>query len=117
MALLKNREVALLGKTDGADESPTYTVLHKDNTRENVRLDELQLTEDEHEEIKKQHGERALGNVAIVKDKDLQEIRDGQDRKKIEQRQQNQKSDEPVQVKKIMVDRSEVTEKAAQAKK
>lgn len=117
MALLRNREVELLGKTDGADESPSYTVMYKDGTRENVRLNELQLTEDEHNNIKKQHGERALGNVSIVKDKDLQEIRDGQDRKKIEERQGKQRSNEPVQVNKVMVDPSEVTEKTVQKAK
>ncbi len=116
MALLRNREVELLGKADGQDESPVYTVMYKDNTRENVRLDELQLTEEEHKNIAKQHGDRTLGNVSIVKDKDLQQIRDDQDRKKIEERQGKQQSTEPVQVSKVMVDPTEVTEKQAPRK-
>lgn len=112
MALLRNREVELLSKTDGEDASPNYTVMYKDGTRENVRLDELQLTEDEHKNIAKQHGERTLGNVSIVKDKDLQDIRDSQDRKKIEERQKNQPQNRDVEVSKIKVDSGEVLEKS-----
>src|SRR5258708_4963652 len=66
MALLRNREVTLLGKTDGQDESPTYTVMYKDGQRENVRLNELHLTEEEHKNLTKQHGDSAMINVNKV---------------------------------------------------
>lgn len=111
MALLRNREVALLGKTDGQDESPTYTVIYPDGQRENVRLNELQLTEEEHKNLSKAHGEAVMTNVNKVDNKALQEIRDGQDRRKIEERQKTQ-STQPVQVNKVMVDPAEVTEKS-----
>lgn len=110
MALLRNREVELLGKTDGQDESPTYTVMYKDGSRENVRLSELQLTEEEHKNLSRSHGEVIMTNVSKVDNKRLQELRDGSDRQKIEQRQRTQ-STQPVQVNKVLVDPTEVTEK------
>lgn len=111
MALLRNREVQILGKTDGEDVSPTYTVLYPDGNRENVKLSELQLTEEEHKNLSKAHGNDVMTNVNVVKNEDLQKLRDGQDRKKIEERQVKQ-SPAPVAVNKVMVDPSEVKSKA-----
>ncbi|SRR6266404_1856735 len=90
MALLRNREVTLLGKTDGQDAPITYTVLHKDGEREVAKLSDLHLTEEEHKNFAKQHGELALTNVKKIDDKSLQEIRDSQDRRKIEEKQKPQ---------------------------
>lgn len=107
MALLRNREVQILSKADGQDESPTYVVLYPDGNRENVKLNTLQVTEAEKKELEKANGELVMANVSVIKDKDLQELRDGQDRAKIEERQGKQSTD-PVQVSKVMVDPSEV---------
>lgn len=112
MALLRNREVSLIGKADGQDESPTYTVMYKDGERENVRLSELQLTEEEHKNLAKQHGELVVSNVSKIDNKTLQEIRDSQDKRKIEERQAKAPSDRPVPVSKVMVDPTEVANKA-----
>ena len=109
MALLRNREVQILGKTDGEDVSPTYTVMYKDSNRENVKLSELQLTEEEHRNLSKAHGEAVMTNVNVVKDKDLQELRDGQDKAKIEARQAKDKPQDVVEVKRVLANRTEVT--------
>lgn len=112
MALLRNREVELLGRADGADTSPIMTVMYKDGNRENVPLSQLTLTQKEHDDIAKQHGDVAVSNVTVIKDKDLQELRDGQDRKKIEEKQGKQKPQtQPVAVSKVMVDPAEVAAK------
>ncbi len=71
--------------------------MYKDGQRENVRLNELHLTEEEHKNLTKQHGDSAMINVNKVDNKTLQEIRDSQDRKKIEDRQKTQPS-QPTQV-------------------
>ena len=111
MALLRNREVQILGKTDGEDFAPTYTVLYKDGERENVRLTELHITEDEKKELLKANGENVLVNVKVVDDKKLQEVRDNQDRTKIEDKQSKVDTTKPVEVKKVFVDSAEVAEK------
>lgn len=66
MALLRNREVSIVGKVDGQDESPMYTVMYKDGERENTHLSELQLTEDEHKNLAKQQT-AVLDKVQIIK--------------------------------------------------
>jgi|SRR6185503_9253493 len=111
MALLRNREVSIAGRADGADTSPTYTVIYKNGERENVLLSELQLTKQEADDMKKAHGENVLVGVNVVEDKDLQDLRDKQDRTKIEENQKKQGTD-PVEVKRVMVDPAEVAEKS-----
>lgn len=111
MALLRNREVVILGRADAEDASPNYTVLYPHGDRENVKLSELQLTKQEAEEMKKSHGENVMTDVKVIEDKDLQEIRDGQDKAKIEARQGKQDTTQPVEVKRVMVDPAEVAEK------
>jgi hypothetical protein len=117
MALLRNREVQILGRADGAEVSPVYTVLYPDGNRENIELSKLQLTKKEHEEMTKANGEQNMHNVSVVEDKDLKEIRDGQDKAKIEERQGKDQKTDPVKVSSVMVDPSEVTEKSTQVKK
>lgn len=112
MALLRNREVAILGRAEGAEASPLYTVIYPQGDRENVELSKLQLTKDEADEMKKAHGENALVNVSVIEDKDLQDIRDSQDKAKIEARQAKEDPSKPVEVKRVMVDPAEVAEKA-----
>src|SRR6266581_2198052 len=85
MALLRNREVSIMSKTDGQDDSPVYVVMYKAGTRENAKLTELQLTEEEYKDFMKQHGELAMTNVNKIDNKSLQEIRDSQDANKIEE--------------------------------
>lgn len=87
MALLRNREVTILSRTDGADMSPVYTVSYPNGVRENAKLSELQLTKDEYGNMLRQNGEVYMHNVQRIDDKELQEVRDSQDKNKIEQRQ------------------------------
>lgn len=112
MALLRNREVQILSKTDGQDESPTYTVLYSDGNRENVKLSALQVTEAEAKDLQKANGEIVMSDVSVIKDKDLQEIRDGQDKAKIEEKQNKNPQNEDVEVSKIKVNAAEVKAKA-----
>src|SRR4051812_10189582 len=109
MAILRNREVTILGRADGSDPSPTYTVQYPDLERENVTLRELQLTGEEYEEMKKQNGETAMGNVRKIEDKDLGELRDGQDRQKIEERQAKNPARSDITVNTIKVPSEEVS--------
>lgn len=110
MAIYKGREVQLLGRSDGADASPMYDILDQWNQRSSVKLNEIQFTSKEVEDMKKQNYDH-LDNVSKIEDKDLQELKDGQDRTKIEQRQGKQ-STAPVEVSKIMVNPDEVKDKS-----
>lgn len=106
MAILRNREVTILGRTDGTDVTPTYTVMYPDLNRENVSLSDLRLTEDEYKEMTKQNGENAMINVKKIDDKELQDLRDSQDPQKIEANRKSQP--DTVTVKSIQVPTSEV---------
>ena len=110
MAIYKGREVQLLGRSDGADVSPMYDILDQWNQRSSVKLNELQFTSKEVEDMKKQNYDH-LNGVSKIEDKDLQELRDGQDKAKIEQRQKTVKPG-PVKVDSVMVDPSEVSDKS-----
>lgn len=110
MAIYKGREVQLLGRSDGADVSPMYDILDQWNQRSSVKLNEIQFTSKEVEDMKKQNYDH-LNHVSKIEDKDLQELKDGQDRKKIEERQKKQGT-EPVEVKRVMVDPAEVSDKS-----
>lgn len=87
MALLRNREVSIVARTDGADMSPVYTVAYANGIRENAKLTELQLTKTEYADMLRQNGEVYMHDVQRIEDKDLQEVRDSQDKTKIEARQ------------------------------
>jgi hypothetical protein len=110
MAVYKGREVSLLGKVGGADTSPLYTIQHKDGNREDVRLNQVQITEDEKKEMEKDVTWH-LGSASVIDNKDLQELRDSQDKAKIEEKE-GKKSPAPVEVSKVMVDPAEVQDKS-----
>jgi hypothetical protein len=114
MAVYKGREVSLLGKVGGTDTSPLYTIQHKDGGREDIALNQIQITEDEKKEMEKDVAWH-LGGAVVIPNKDLQELRDSQDKKKIEEKQGKQ-SPQPVEVSKVMVDPSEVKEKSTEKK-
>lgn len=111
MAIYKGREVEVVGRADGADVSPLYTIQHKDGNREQVKMNQLQFTE---EEVKnaKEGSALHLEGANVIKNDELQKLRDSQDREKIEKSQKTQPT-EPVEVKKVMVDPKEVQEKKA----
>jgi hypothetical protein len=111
MAIYKGREVQLLGRSDGADVSPMYDILDQWNQRSSVPLNQLQFTSKEVSDMKQQNYDH-LDGVQKISDKDLQELKDGQDKAKIEKVQGTQKT-EPVEVSKVMVDPTEVQSKKA----
>lgn len=110
MAIYKGREVQLLGRSDGADASPMYDILDQWNQRSSVKLNELEFTGKEIEDMKKMNYDH-LDGVRKIEDKDLKELKDGQDKAKIEENQKTQKPG-PVEVSKVMVDPSEVQDKS-----
>ena len=110
MAIYKGREVQVLGPSSGEDVSKMYDVLDQWNQRSSVKVSELQFTGKEIEDLKKQNVEQ-FTSYSKIEDKDLQELRDGQDKKKIEESQKKQ-STQPVEVKRVMVDPSEVSDKS-----
>ena len=91
MALLRNREVTIVSRADAADASPVYTVAYANGSKENVKLPELQLTEAEYKDMLRTNGEVYMHDVKKVDNKTLQEIRDSQDKDKIEARQAAEK--------------------------
>lgn len=107
MALLRNREVTILGKADAADASPVYTVSYPNGNRENVKLNELQLTEAEYKDMLRQNGEVYMHNVQKIEDKDLQELRDSQNPEKIQERQKQEAQKETVEQKQVKVSPTE----------
>lgn len=111
MAIYKGREVQLLGRLDGVDESPLYRVMDKQQQVEHVRLGDMQLTEDEKKDLQKVHG-LAIADVPTISDKDLQELRDGQNREKIEEKQKKNPQNKDVAVSTVKVNADEVARKA-----
>lgn len=87
MAILRNREVTILDRVDSADNSPVYSVSYPNGVREHAKLTDLRLTKDEYGYMLRQNGEVYMLDVSRIDDKELQEIRDSQDRAKIEARQ------------------------------
>lgn len=110
MAIYKGREVQIIGKVGGYDTSPLYTIQHRDGNREDVKLDHVQITEAEKKEAEK-GAVWHLEGTPVIKDKDLQDLRDSQDKKKIEENQKKHGSG-PVEVSKVMVDPAEVQDKS-----
>ena len=107
MAIYKGREVQLLGRSDGADVSPMYDILDQWNQRSSVPMNQIEFTGKEIEDMKKMNYDH-LSNVRKIEDKDLQELKDSQDKSKIEAKQGKQSSSEPVAVSKVMIDPTEV---------
>jgi hypothetical protein len=93
MAILKNREVQIIGRADATDASPNYTVMHKDGSRENARRSELRFTKDEVEKMKKTAGDD-LDQVNVIDDKELNDLRDGQNPQKIQDKQDKVKTEQ-----------------------
>jgi hypothetical protein len=83
MAVYKGREVTVLGKSDGEDTSPLYTIMERDGQRSNVPMNQIQFTK---EELKDQEKGAAwhLDGARVIEDKDLQALRDSQDKAKLE---------------------------------
>lgn len=107
MALLRNREVSIVSRADAADATPVYTVAYANGTKENAKLTELQLTNDEYKDMLRLNGEVYMNDVQKIDDKALQEIRDSQDRAKIEARQAAERANPQPQVEEIPVEVSE----------
>lgn len=100
MALLRNREVRVLGP-NGDVQSPIFTVEYPDGTREDTELKFIHMSESEHKQWVKTNP--TLQNVPkVIDDKDHQEVLDSQNRKKIEEREKkgelNKVDSKPVQV-------------------
>ena len=110
MAIYKGREVQVLGPSSGEDVSKMYDILDQWNQRSSVKVSEIQFTGKEIEDLKKQNADQFSG-YSKIEDKDLQELKDSQDKKKIEERQKTAKTS-PVQVSKVMVDPAEVQDKS-----
>lgn len=110
MAIYKGREVQVLGPSSGEDLSKMYDVLDQWSQRSSVKLSELQFTGKEIEDMKK-HSVDQFANFKKIEDKDYQELKDSQDKAKIEEKQKSVKPG-PVEVSKIMVDASEVQDKS-----
>lgn len=97
MALLRNREVSIVGVTGGEDPSQQFTVQTSDGTKEQAPLRDLTLSESEQEDFAKRYGDRFTSQISTIKDKDYQAIKDAQDPEKIKKAQDKQ-SDTPVSV-------------------
>ncbi len=106
MAVYKGREVNILGRLDGAETSPTFRVLDQWGQEELVPLDKLEVTEDEKKQIVGDN--EASLTFKVIKDKDLKDLRDGQDVDKIKAKQDKEPSDVTVPVSEIKVDKKSV---------
>lgn len=90
MAVYKGREVIVIGKTDATDTSPLYTIQHPNGERESVRLNQIKMSEKEIKDAK-DGAQWHVDGVQVIKDKELQDLRDTQDPKKIEEVQKAKK--------------------------
>lgn len=105
MAIYKNREVQITSYI--TDVSPVVEIQHQSGEREFVNLRNLQFTEDEKREFSKDQ-ENVIDGVAVIKDKDLQELRDSQNPEKIQKEKDKQDKNIDIPVSKIKVDANEV---------
>lgn len=110
MAIYKGREVSVLGRADGADVSPLYTILHKDGEREIVPMSQIQMTEKELKESK-DAVQWHLDGVATLKDADVEKQRKLTSKEEIEKTQKTVKPG-PTEVSKVYVDPAEVQDKS-----
>lgn len=86
MAIYKGREVQLLSAVpQGYTETQNVTVVYNDGTTELAKLNTIQFTKSEKDKIQKDAGSK-FDNVQVIEDKDYQELKDGQDPKKNEER-------------------------------
>lgn len=111
MAIYKGREVQLLGRLSGGEESPLYRVMDKHQNIEHVPLSQMQFTSEEKKQLEGEHGQLA-SNLTVIENKDLKELREGQDRQKIEERQKNENKNQDVPVDTVKVNANEVARKA-----
>jgi hypothetical protein len=107
MALLRNREVTVLGPIDGSNASPTYTVQYADGTREDTPLKFVQMSESEHKKWAKDNAPVA-DHVKVIADKDHQEVVDSQNVEKIKKEQAKHPHDDKPVAAKTYVKPSEV---------
>lgn len=110
MAVYKGREVQILGRADGADTSPMYRVLDPYGQEEQVSLSQIQVTEEEKKQILTENQETLYVNV--IKDKDLQDLRDSQDPEKIKAKEDKENKNKDVPVSSVKVNADEVARKA-----
>lgn len=108
MVIYKNREYSLVGRTDPAAPAPEWTIVDKDGNRELVRIQDVQLTQQEYDNIKKTDGERMLTQATVIKDADLKKLQDDQNPDVVAKRNANRTAD-PIRVNTVMVDPAEVT--------
>lgn len=112
MAIYKGREVQLLGRVSGGEESPLYRVMDKNMNVEHVSLSQMQFTAEEKKNLERDHGAPQASSLQVIEEKDLKELREGQDRKKIEERQKSEQKNKDVPVSNIKVNADEVARKA-----
>ena len=105
MAIYKNREVQITSYI--TDVSPVVEIQHQSGEREFVNLRNLQFTEDEKKEFSKEQ-QNVIDAVAVIKDNDLQELRDSQNPEKIQKEKDKQDKNIDIPVSKIKVDANEV---------
>ncbi len=83
MAIYKGREVQVQALPRNSYEpQENIQITDKDGQTYNVKLFDVQFTEDEKKNLQVETGKR-YENVRVVSDKDLKELKDSQDTKKI----------------------------------
>ncbi len=107
MAILRNREVSYLGPVSGNDSSRAVRIRDAWGNEEIVKLNELKFTEAEKKDLMESEGNQ-LNGVATISDKDLKDLRDSTDAKKIEDRQAKEDKDVTVPVSEIKVDKKAI---------
>lgn len=96
MALLRNRQVRVLGPT-GDVASPIFTVEYPDGTREDTPLKFVEMSESEHKEWSKGNP-TLVDHPHVISDKQHQDVLDSQDPQKIKKEQDKPKSTQTVNV-------------------
>lgn len=92
MAIYNGREVQVLNVIPTQGNLPTaedVQISDKQGINYTVKLSQLQLTEDEKKKLQEKHHER-YNDLKTVSDKDVQNLRDSQDPKKIEEKQRQE---------------------------
>lgn len=107
MAVFKGREVSVLGKTNGEDTSPLYTIVEKNGQRADVPMNQLQFTDAELKDLEKGAAWH-LDGAKVIEAKDLQDLRDKQDKAKIEKEQEKNPQSNVVEANKVYVDADSV---------
>lgn len=98
MAIYNGREVQILNVIPQQGNLPTaedVQIADKQGINYTVKLSQLQLTEDEKKKLQEQHKER-YNDLNTVSDKDLQNLRDSQDEKKIQEKQAEDAKKQPL---------------------